>query len=355
MSSTRKLRNGDDFEELAGEMGRRALMLAPTFLKQPFAFVSKKDTFLHEDATWWAKQHHRFDEEKWMRCFRDEACLDLLDRQTFKFQHQLMDHPALSLQNLANVLPALPAHSVMSSKGLLSNGDDFEDVMCGNTGSRFAIEAVIENIRTSDSYIMVNGPEEHPSFQPLYKELIADVEQIMKRRGLGNVAISPKLYLFIASPNSVTPFHIDRYSGFLMQFRGSKHVSIFPQWDERVVSSQNKEAYVANKNTRLPWDHSMNELGKTFEFHPGEALHIPFSAGHHVRNGSEDVSISMSIFFSTDQSHAWRQALRFNHAARPVLRRLGLKPAAVGRAQWRDSAKSGAWTAIRKLKSLRGA
>lgn len=284
-----------------------------------------------------------------MRCFRDEPCLDLLDRQTFKFQHKLMDHPALTLQNLARVLPALPGDKVMSSRGLFRNGDDFEDALCGGMRRKPSIEEVIENIRTTDAYIMVNGPESDPSFASLYTELVADVEKIMKRRRLGPVAIDPRLYLFIASPNSVTPFHIDRYSGFLMQFRGSKHVSIFPQWDERVVRAEDKEAYVANKNTRLPWEEHKNALGTTFEFRPGEGLHIPFSAGHHVRNGSEDVSISMSIFFSTRQSHAWRQALRFNHTVRPALRRFGLEPAAVGVQPWRDAAKSGLWSMARKF------
>ena len=61
-----------------------------------------------------------------MHCFEDDAGFDQFDRQAFKFRHKLMGHPALSLDNLARVIPALPKKQVMYSMGKLKNGDDFE-------------------------------------------------------------------------------------------------------------------------------------------------------------------------------------------------------------------------------------
>ena len=284
-----------------------------------------------------------------MHCFEDDAGFDQFDRQAFKFRHKLMGHPALSLDNLARVIPALPKKQVMYSMGKLKNGDDFEGTFRGQPKEQ-GIEQTIENIRVSDSYVMVSGPEVDPSFAPLHRELVADVETLMRRRGAGARIVEPQLYLFIASPGSVTPFHIDRYSTFLMQFRGSKEVSVFEQWDERVVSQVHREAYVAYANTRLPWSQETDRLATRFEFSPGEALHIPFVAGHHVRNGNDDVSISMSIIFNTPQSMGWRRALAFNHSARPVLGRVGLKPAPVGMQAWRDGAKSRLWGAAQSAR-----
>jgi hypothetical protein len=278
-----------------------------------------------------------------------------LDREAFKFQHTLLGHPALSLENLARAIPALPRGSVMYSKGLLKNGDDFETTFSKRPEDR-SIEETIENIRVSDSYIMVSSPERDASFAPLRDQLLADVEALMRKRGVGKVAINPTLFLFIASPNSITPFHIDRYSTFLLQFRGSKQVSVFPPWDERVLTSQACEDYVSYQNTRLPWSEDKESLATKFDFRPGDALHIPFVAGHHVRNGSDDVSISMSIIFNTRESQAWRGALNFNHRARRVLSRVGVSPTPVGASAWRDAAKSHAWSVIagtvRKLKAV---
>ena len=286
-----------------------------------------------------------------MRCFEDSPSLDLLDRETFKFKHKLVGHPALTLESLSRSLPALSEGRVRYSKGLLKNGDDFESVMCKGPPKTLTIEETIEEIRVSNSYIMVDGPEEDASFKPLYRELISDVESVMRRRGVGHRVVDPRLYLFIASPGSVTPFHIDRYSNFLMQMRGSKEVAVFPQWNEQLVSQEHREAYIALENTKLPWKPELDVLATKHDFRPGDAVHIPFTAGHHVRNGSEDVSISLSIFFSTRESLAWQNALRFNHAARGTLRKVGMKPAPVGPQAWRDAGKSYMWRAMRKVRN----
>ncbi len=292
-----------------------------------------------------------------MQSFDNHDVLNQLDSAAFKFTHKLLGHPALSLENLARVLPALSAERVAYSKGLLKVGDDFEGTFKESTNGKErssdrGIEDVIENIRTSNSYIMVNRPEVDSSFAPLHRQLVEDVETLMRRLNVGDKAIDPQLFLFIASPNSITPFHIDRYSTFLMQFRGSKQVSVFPQWDDRAVSSAHREAYISYSNTKLPWNEEIDALGTTFEFTPGEALHIPFIAGHHVRNGSNDVSISMSIIFNTEQSMAWRRALRFNHSARRLLAPLSLTPAPIGTQPWRDNTKAKAWDTITKVRSL---
>ena len=78
-----------------------------------------------------------------MRCFEDSPSLDLLDRETFKFQHKLMGHPALTLENLSRVLPALSEGRVKHSKGLLKNGDDFESVMCRTPTKVLTIEEIL--------------------------------------------------------------------------------------------------------------------------------------------------------------------------------------------------------------------
>ncbi len=288
-------------------------------------------------------------------CFSDALADVPIDQEPRKFGHTLMGHPALTLENLSRVIPALPRDSVMYSKSLLKNGDDFESTFRSRPEDR-TIEETIESIRTSDSYIMVSSPEQDPTFAELYKQLIGDVETLMRECKAGSIAIDPKLFLFIASPNSVTPFHIDRYSTFLLQFRGSKKVCVSSPWDERVVSARDCEAYVARRNTRLPWSSDIDAISTTFDFSPGEALHIPFAAGHHVRNGGQDVSISMSIIFNTKQSVAWRDALNFNYRSRRLLSPLGLSPSPVGARPWRDAAKAKAWTtAAAVLQASKGA
>ena len=273
------------------------------------------------------------------KCFENNLRVDLVDREPFKFNHKLLGHPTLTIENIARALPLLPQNQVMYSKGLLNNGDDFEGTFKSKPKDR-TLEQTIEEIRVTNSYIMVRAPEAEASFAGLKHDLLTDTESIIRELGVGTRAIEPELYMFIASPNSVTPFHIDRNSTFLMQFRGTKTVHVFPQWEERVVTAPNTEAYMAFANTKLPWSPDIDALGTAFDFSPGEALHIPFVSGHHVRNGADDVSISMSIIFNTDQSIAWRNALAFNHKLRKMLSSVGAQPSNVGASGWKDSAKA---------------
>jgi len=273
------------------------------------------------------------------KCFENNLRVDLVDREAFKFNHRLLGHPTLTLENLARALPLLPEDQVMYSKGLLSNGDDFEGTFKSKPKDR-SLQQTIEEIRATNSYIMVRAPEAEVSFAGLKQDLLEDTESIIRERRVGKRAVDAELYMFIASPNSVTPFHIDRNSTFLMQFRGTKTVHVFPQWDERVVTARDTEAYIAFANTKLPWSPNIDALCTPFTFSPGEALHIPFVSGHHVRNGADDVSITMSIIFNTDQSVAWRDALAFNHKLRKVLSLVGAQPSAIGTSRWRDGAKA---------------
>jgi len=278
-----------------------------------------------------------------MKHFNGALPHDRLDREAFTFKHGLLGHPALTLDNLERVLPSLPPQQVFYSKGLLKESDDFDKAHVEHSNG-LSLKQTIETIRSSDSYIMVRSPESDASFSPLFRELKADVEDLMRARGgVGSTAIDSMLYLFIASPNSVTPFHIDRYSTFLMQFSGSKEVCVFPQWDERVVSAADCEAYMSHTGRRPVWRPSAEPLASRFQFRPGDALHIPFMAGHHVHNGADEVSISMSIIFNTAETVMQMKALMFNQRLRAPMQRLGMAPLAVGSNAGRDRLKAGVW------------
>lgn len=284
-----------------------------------------------------------------LKCFDEsDMPIDKLDRSAYTFRHKLLGHPALSLDNLARVIPALRKHQVMFADRMLETAADFEGTFRERPRDR-TIEEVIERIRTSDSYIMVKSPESHDSFRDLYADLISDVEETMRMRGMSGRALEPQLYLFIASPNSITPFYIDRYSTFLMQFRGSKQVTVFPQWDERVVTQGDREAYVSYKSTRLSWSPALDSIGQSFQFAPGDALHIPFIAGHHVRNGPGDVSISMSIIFNTPETRTQLAAMRWNHWLTAKSR---IKASPVPGGNLRDKSKAAAWLTMRKCVEL---
>ncbi|KAF1710465.1 transcriptional regulator [Pseudoxanthomonas kalamensis DSM 18571] len=286
-----------------------------------------------------------------LKCFEAETSYESLDREAFVFRHTLLGHPALSLDNLSAVLPRLPSDQVFHSNGRLEKGDNFDRAHLEHR-PELSLEATLEQLRTTDAYIMVRKPEADASFQPLMRDLLDDVRSIARAAGIDGEIEDPMLYMFIASPNSVTPFHIDRYSTFLLQFRGSKEVTVFPPWDARVVSDEDAEHFFACSGRRPAWRPETAELGQTFGFNPGQVLHIPFAAGHHVRNGSDDVSISLSIIFNTERTRELMRALMFNHHSRPWMRKLGMSPRRAAMDAPGVTMKSGLWNSAKRLSGL---
>lgn len=286
-----------------------------------------------------------------LTCFNDDVSAERLDREPFKFGHQLAAHPALGIESLARALPALPPEKIMYSKGLSDLGINFDRAHIDHKNGK-TLEETIETIRTGSSYIAVRDPEDHPSFRGLYNDLRADVGELMRRNGKSRGVYEPRMWLFIASPNAQTPFHFDRYSNFLMQIRGSKEVAVFPSFDPNIISPEECESYMDRSEARPLWRPELDQYANKFSFSPGEAIHIPYIGGHYVKNGAEDVSISLSFFFQTDETLRWTNAMRFNHRLRKRLTSLGIAPRPVGHSPLIDSAKARLLPVLAKMRAL---
>lgn len=282
------------------------------------------------------------------KCIDSGIDFEKFDNTPFKFSHKILNHKALTIENLAKALPRMPEGHVKYSKGYKHVGGDFDNAV--NTHkNNLTLEETIENIKTSNSYIAVHSAEVDHSFKELYDDLINDAEIMMKLKGVGKKALTPKIFLFIASPGAYTPFHLDRNTTFLFQFRGSKEVAVFPQFNPNVVEPSQREAYADYGSFDLTWRDEMDQYAHKFSFTPGEGIHIPFISGHYVKNGTEDVSISMSIIFRTEQSQTWLNAMGFNNRLRRHLAKVGIKLKAVGTKGSMDKMKAFLLPVLEKL------
>lgn len=287
------------------------------------------------------------------KCFSGSLPAAKLDREPFKFAHQLASHPSLSIESLAQSLPQLPADRIKYSKGLSDLGINFDRAHLEH-GNGLSLERTIETLRTSSSYIAVRDPEQHSAFRGLYQDLVSEVTGLMHQGGKSRAVHEPRMWLFIASPNAQTPFHFDRYSNFLMQIRGSKQVAVFPNFNPEIVPTEECESYMDRVEARPLWRPELDRHAVKFDFSPGEAIHIPYIAGHYVKNGGEDISISLSFFFQTDETLRWTRAMQFNHRLRRRMRHIGLAPTPVGHSPRLDAFKAGALPALNAAGRLMG-
>jgi len=232
------------------------------------------------------------------------------NKQPFIFKHSLESYKLLSFSTLAETILKLPRPHVYYSSGdvdVTANLDTAHKLY----KPEMTLENAFANIETSGAFVIVREPESAPVFKELFNDLITDVKKFADSIDPGLDGF--KLYLFIASPESVTPFHIDRYSTFLFQLQGHKDVNIRTPWEKSLISDIELEQFFSFKEGFAPElkDGYLN-TAMVNHIHPGEAVHIPFASPHWIKNSAE-VSVSLSIIFNSKRTTNIANALRFNN------------------------------------------
>lgn len=256
-------------------------------------------------------------------------------------RHGLGDDARLKLDALANLAEALPANSVEYNRGDLPIGVDGKP---GGTG--LTIGDTIRHIATSNSWAVLKNIEQTPRYNALLLDLLEELRPIIEAR-TGEM-LTPQGYIFISSPEAVTPYHFDPEHNILLQLVGEKAMTQFPAGDPRYAPDEVHESYHLGGPRELTWREELAEGGREFPLAPGDALYVPVMAPHFVRNGPAS-SISLSITWRSEWSYAEAGARCLNG----TVRRWGLSPRPPGRWPASNQAKSLAWRAWRRTFSKR--
>lgn len=261
----------------------------------------------------------------------------------FLIRHRLADHELFSLSRIVELSQRLPQCKVEYNAGNLSIGQG--DSTTPTTG--LSIEETIRGIETCNSWMVLKNVEIDEAYGKLLDECLDEV-------GLLSEPIAPGMckrmgFVFVSSPGSVTPYHIDHENNFLLQIRGEKHVRMFDRHDREVLSEADIERIFAGGHRNLKFADEFLDRSDAFTLHPGDGLHFPVHAPHFVQNG-DNVSISFSITFQTEATERARALYCMNHR----LRKLKWSPLPPGASAWADFMKLGAYEAMRRVKRVFG-
>lgn len=257
-----------------------------------------------------------------------------------KLEHNLANHPLLEIDKLALLGESLPDADVEYNRGDLPVGVDRKP---GSNG--LTIGDTIRNIETSNSWAVLKNVEQKKPFAELLEELLDELSPIINERT--GAILKPQAFIFISSPNAVTPYHFDPEHNILMQLRGTKAMTVFRAGDNRFAPDQLHETYHTGGPRELTWQDEFDREGVTFELHPNDALYVPVMAPHYVRNGPE-VSISLSITWRSEWSFAEADARAFN----ALLRKVGIRPRPPKRWPASNAGKAKAMRIARRIPGL---
>lgn len=254
-----------------------------------------------------------------------------------KLRHALDRHPLLELDALADLGDRLPECSVEYNRGDLPIGVDGKPEATG-----LSIAETIREVAKANSWAVLKNVEQVPSYQALLMDLLGEIRnEIESKTG---AMLTPQAFIFISSPNAVTPYHFDPEHNILLQVKGSKVMTQFPAGDSTYAPDEVHESYHLGGPRELAWDDAFEAGGREFKLGPGDAVYVPVMAPHFVRNGPVS-SISLSITWRSEWSYAESGARCFN----ALLRRAGLSPKQPQRWPADNRAKDIAFRAYRRV------
>jgi hypothetical protein len=250
------------------------------------------------------------------------------DRRPFLIDHHLCEHPLFNLERLLQLAKDLPESHIEYNAGTLPVNQD----QSKTPRNGLSAEETVQRIRECKSWMVMKWVETDPEYQALLEECLAEVRPYSEPIAPG--MRQPQAFIFLTSPGSVTPYHIDPEHNFLLQIRGNKIIRQFDGRDPTILSHEELEEFYALRKRNMQLKEENRERCWTYELQPGQGLHFPVTYPHWVQNGN-DVSISFSITFRTPDLDRRRATYQFNHG----LRKWGIIPQPYGQSPSVDNAK----------------
>lgn len=259
------------------------------------------------------------------------------------FDHAMKDHDLLTLDALAALGSRLPAESVEYNTGDLPVGVDPDAV----PPNGMTITETILQIGESNSWAVLKNIEQISEYKELLLGLLEEIRPVLESKT--GAMLRPQGFIFVSSPNAVTPYHFDPEHNILMQLRGEKWMTVFPAGNQRYAPAEAHEGYHSGGHRNLVWQDEFAGEGAKRHLPPGKAIFVPVMAPHFVKNGPEP-SISLSITWRSDWSFAEADA----HSLNGWLRKRGLKVTPPGRFPAQNRGKSLIWRIMRKARVVEG-
>ena len=243
-------------------------------------------------------------------------------------RHRLSGHPLLALDRLVALAAALPRDCVEYNAGDLPVDQDPASTPMNGLSPEETVRRIAEN----RSWIALKNVERDADYAALMNDCLAAIQPAA--RAAAGAMHKCEAFIFVSSPGSVTPFHMDPEHNILLQIAGTKTFHIFPADAEAIAGAAEHETFHRPGGRRnLPYRDEFAPLGEAVELAPGDALYAPVKAPHWVKVGPE-VSVSFSVTWRSEASDADACLRRANG----WLRARGMTPPAPGAAPLRDAA-----------------
>ncbi len=250
----------------------------------------------------------------------------------FMFSHNLAGHPLFEIPRLVELANTMLSQGRANKIQSYISKVPVEQKWNQRPGIKQINEA-IAHIGESDSWVMLEDVQVDPEYAALVNQIITELETLTGKP-LRKQMTWLGAYIFIGSPNSITPYHIDSELNFLFQIQGEKDMSLFNQSDRSVLSEEEIEKFYVGDLNVANYKEENQSKARVYHLQPGKGLHHPILAPHWAKNGN-NVSVALSILFYLRPYDLKARIYQVNS----YLRRLGLKPTPPDKSALKDRLK----------------
>jgi hypothetical protein len=264
----------------------------------------------------------------------------------FAIRHRLAGHPLLMLPRIAELAAELPRDLIEYNSGKVAISQDPDAIPSVDLDP---VE-IVKQIETAGAWMVLKRVENSPEYKQLLEDMLLSVARARGFNSLADAGFEQlEGFLFVSSPNSTTPFHLDSEDNFFVHIHGEKFFTVYDNSDRAVVDDDEIERSMT-KHRNLKFDERFAPRATEFHLFAGDGCYIPYQWPHWVRT-ADSHSISMAITWKT------REVRRLNdlHFFNSMLRGIGLPQPAPGKRPMLDAVKLAAYrtvtSAIRPLRA----
>src|SRR6267378_7374568 len=267
----------------------------------------------------------------------NEALRRIFPLKPFAIRHRLAGHPLLTLPRIAELAAELPRDLIEYNSGKVAISQDPDAIPSVDLDP---VE-VVKRIETAGAWMVLKRVEKSSAYRKLLEDALLSVARARGFNSLLDAGFEQvEGFVFVSSPNSTTPFHLDSEDNFFVHIHGEKFFTIFDNNDRRIVPDDEIERSMT-KHRNLKYDASFAPRGKEFHLFAGDGCYVPYQWPHWVRT-TNSYSISLAITWKT------REVRRLNdlHFFNSMLRGVGLPQQPPGRQPLRDALKLGFYRSV---------
>ncbi|HEY6035337.1 MAG TPA: cupin-like domain-containing protein, partial [Kofleriaceae bacterium] len=181
--------------------------------------------------------------------------------------HSLVDHPLLQIDALVELGKRQQERNLVRTHSAdATAGTSFADAPNLHPNQKGAA-TTLADIANARAWMSLLNVQADPIYRAFIDEVLDSVKPVTDVRDPGMCYRAG--WIFVSSPNAITPFHMDHEHNFIMQIRGTKRLYTWDPFDRTVVSERAQELF-HDKHSRelVTWSEDWRKRARVLDLVP---------------------------------------------------------------------------------------